>query len=572
MTQPYLANVWGAMQGDPFAPGAQLAGVGPTSAVPVQSGQPLMPVPPPPNPSGYPSLTNAPAPPSTVAPAGPPGPNMSLPTDNPAAQASMPPPNMSMGPPSPPVGVEPGPPPPRPMGPGPDPNAFPLLSTGAGGMSKATELERRGPTLLRAQGDRNLASEATIGRVGERNADTAQQEYDLALDQEREARTREAAQQQSMLERQEEMAQRQTDFDSSVKQLSKMGQIDQSRWWGSRTTGQKIAGFIELALSGMTRAPSLILKKIDDDVKAQEFAYYAARDTTNAKQTAYSLAMQKYQNADAARAAARAAAIDITQAQIAQMGAQWKGTETANKADIALASLQDEKMMQIQNGIQFIPSQYQGRRWVDPRTGLVYSEAEAKAMMGKLDEHSHEDRKQVAGIGGQLMVEGAKTDAHLAGKADEGAHQISTQLQQAGVPAARAAADAALAAINKSPGGMGESAVRGALPDTLGNKVLSNEANAREQAYWAFKNASMKAMMGNVTAGEMERAEKQLGSATDPESRRRAIVATLATLEEVEKNAKAGASPAAQAEFDRRREAATGDRPAAPPSANKGWK
>src|SRR5690606_7688011 len=54
-----------------------------------------------------------------------------------------------------------------------------------------------------------------------------------------------------------------------------------------------------------------------------------------------------------------------------------------------------------------------GRRYIDPRTGLVYSEQEAKAMSAKVDERDFENRKQVAGIGGQLAVEEVKAGHDL---------------------------------------------------------------------------------------------------------------------------------------------------------------
>lgn len=483
-------------------------------------------------------------------------------------------PTSSQAPPPPPA-----PPPPSPVavptGARSGGNEYPLIGVG-GGAVPAHEVERRGPTLRAAQGNLNEVTQETISNARGRNQLAAEDEYAMALDQERAARSRELAMQQSLAERDEEMAQRQADFDTTVKQLGKMGTVDRDRFWASRSTGQKIAGFIEMALAGFNRAPSLIQKRIDDDVKAQEFAYYATRDTANAKQTAFAQMMQKYQNADAARAAARAGALDTVQAQLMQLGAKWKGTEAANRADAAFAELQNQKVAQIANGIQFMPAQNAGRRFIDPRTGLVYSEAEAKALSAKVDERDFENRKQTAGIGGQLAVEEAKAANEIAktqaGKADEGAHQISNQLQQAGVPQARVMAEQALAALNKSPGGALDSTMRWGLGGgELANKVMPDDSNAREQAYWGFANAAMKAMMGNVTEGEMSRAQKQLGSAADPESRRRAIQSTLATLEEIEKNAKAGASPAAQAEFDRRRENAKGDKPPAPPSANKGW-
>lgn len=271
----------------------------------------------------------------------------------------------------------------------------------------------RGPSLRAAQGNYNAVGADVIDRINSRNQETANDEYSMALDQERQARAREAAMQQSFAERDEEMAQRQADFDGTVKQLGKMGTIDRDRFWASRTTGQKIAGLIELAASGFNRTPSLVLKRIDDDVKAQEFAYYATKDTAQAKQTAFAQAMQKYQNADAARAMAKAAGIDVVNAQLAQMSAKWKGTEAANRADLMSKDMTAEQVAQIAHGIQFVQPQSMGRRFVDPRTGLVYSEAEAKAMSGKVDERDFENRKQVAGIGGQLAVEDVKAQNEL---------------------------------------------------------------------------------------------------------------------------------------------------------------
>ena len=81
---------------------------------------------------------------------------------------------------------------------------------------------------------------------------------------------------------------------------SRLGQIDHGRFQASRSTGQKIAGALEVMLSGFTGGQSMI-RRIDDDIKAQEFAYMAGRDAVNAKQSAFSAAMQKYQNANAAR-------------------------------------------------------------------------------------------------------------------------------------------------------------------------------------------------------------------------------------------------------------------------------
>lgn len=381
----YLANVW-------------------ASFPPANSTQPMASYPPPPD-----------VPPAMLPPAGPPPPPLPDPNANEALGMSVMGPSSTQGPPPPP------PAPPVPSGPaGPpqlanvtgfQPEGFGLVARG-GGATPAHEVERRGPSLRGAQDVRNLAYEATIDRVGARNQDMAQQEYAMALDHERSARAREAAQQQSIAERDEEMAQRQTEFDSSVKQASQLGQLDRGRFFASRSTGQKIAAIGELMLAGFRGAPSMVTKRIDDDVRAQEFAYHAARDTVQAQQTAFSMAMQKYQNADAARAFAKAAALDVVQAQMAQLGAKYKGTDAANRADMAMAALQDEKMVQIANGIQFVPRQVQGRVWVD-EDGITYNEAQAREYNKGRIERNAKRGEQTATIGGQLVVEKAKGEHEL---------------------------------------------------------------------------------------------------------------------------------------------------------------
>lgn len=399
---PYLADVWSA-----FAPGAQLAGYGPPSATPVVSGTPLAPVAPPPNATGFPSLADVPPAPPPPAPAGPP------PAPPPAPPA--PPPAPFVGPvnPSAPpisVGVDPGPQgPPAPTGPaapqpGPDPHAFDLVPTMGGG-SPAHEVDLRGPTLRNAQDVRQDTYASTIGAVGERNARAADNEYQMAVSQERAARLREAAYQQSLAEQDEELQARQDDFDQTARQLSRLGQIDHGRFWASRSTGQKIAGALEVMLSGFTGGQSMIQKRIDDDIKAQEFAYMAGRDAVNAKQSAFSAAMQKYQNANAARLAARVASQDVVAAQLGQIAALNKGNETGNRALEALAQLSNDRMLMIQQGIKFIPAQSGGRYWQDPNTGLIYNETEAKALRAKQVEYGQQERLEGGKVGGQLLLQ-----------------------------------------------------------------------------------------------------------------------------------------------------------------------
>lgn len=555
---PYLAAVGAAF--DPTALAGQSLGFGPPQSVPQQ----VM--------LGAPGGMPAPLPTPPPAPAGPPPPGPD-PTLDPVGMVSRAPPGPSSSQAPPPAPAPPphAPPPQAPEGP-----QYGLVPVGGGGVQTiaAHETEMRGPSLLRAQGARNQAVEDTVGRVADRSADLAAAEYGMALDQERGARAREQAAAQSLAERDEEMAQRQQDFDQSVKALSKMS-VDPDRFWASRSTGQKISGLIGIALGGLggsNAGMNIINQAIERDIKAQEFAYGAARDTANAKQTAFGMAMQKYGQIDAARSMARAAALDAVIAQTQQMAALSKGTEAQNRADMALAALMDEKAQQVAQGVLFAPARQVAapRMFVDPTTGLTYTEQQAREVAKEYRGYGFEQGKLQSGFLADVGKELVKGQIEGGKKADDGARAISSQLQQAGVPQARAAAELALQALNKSEGGFLEGTMRGYAPGAT-KLVASQDANAREQAYANFSNAAIKAMMGNATEAEVARAEGALGNAKDPAARRRAIAMTLETLSSIEKNAKAGASPAAQAEFDARRQAAEGGPAAAPKGSKAGW-
>lgn len=488
-----------------------------------------------------------------------------------ASSAATPPPP---APPPPPAGADPIPPPaPRPF----------LQQVGRAGnfTAPARETELRGPSLLASQQAGNESMVDTIDEVSRRKETAALNEYIATRVQEDRAQAREDAAMDSAAQRANEMQERQADFDQSAKALTKHGQVDPGRFWTNAGVGQKIAAMLSVTLGGFAAgstggrnlALDSINQAIDRDIKAQEFAYNAARDTVNAKQTAFSMAMQKYNNVDAARASARAAALDVVAAQTAQQSALWKGTDAANRGAMAMQELHDRRTQQIASGVAFTPARQVavGARYVDPRTGLTYSEQEAKGLVKTMDEQEFKREQKGTDVAGQLLVEHAKAGQRHQEKADDGAKFVSSQLQQAGIPQARAAAERALKALNASEGGSGEGFVRGALGPTVSNKVLSDAANEREQAYADFTNSAIKATMGNATESEVGRAMKGLGSINDPAARRRAILQKIKEYDEIEKNARAGATPAAQADFSKRRHEAEGGPPVAPKGSKAGW-
>jgi hypothetical protein len=490
----------------------------------------------------------------------------------------------AIAPPPAPKGAPPAAAPPPAAGPAPAPMQAPTGPAGppappptarfvaqAGGSSPAREAELLGPRMRGALEEQHVAKQAAIDAVAARAQQTSAQEFAVALDQERQARVRQDAAEFVAAERQDELAMLQADFDQSVRHLSQM-KLDPNRGWTNKSAGQKVAGFISIFLGGMLQGMrggpnvglEMINREIDREVDAQKFDFDTAKNVASLKGNAYAMAMQKWQNADAARAVARAAALDAVQAQIGQVSAMWKGADAVNRRDMAQAALADEKLNQFNQFYRFIPAMGGAARIIDRETGAIYTQAEWNARVQRGEVQDFELKKQGIGIAGDMLKAGAHQD-------DEGASKIASALQGAGVPQARSSAEQALRALNVSEGGKLEAVARWGLGETLSRAVLSEDANAREQAYQAFANASMKAMMGNVTASEEERARKQLGSASDPASRRRAIASTLEMLSEIEKNAKAGESPGAQRKFDEHRAAAQGSPPNAPKGSKAGW-
>lgn len=366
------------------------------------------------------TLGGRPLPPDAPAAGPPPPPGAQIPLDGGMSKMPPPEPARSEAPPPPPAA--------RPTGP-----QFPLMRSGAAGVVNvpAKETEMRGPTLLRAQDDAAEAVRGAVDAVNERSATTAAVEFAQTLDQQRRAQAREDAMNYSANERQDELEQRQNDFDQSVQALSKMS-VDPDRFWASRSTGQKVAGVVSLFLGGflqgMRGGPNagldMLNQYIDRDIEAQKFAYGAARDTAQQQQTAFGMAMQKYGNVDAAKAAARAAALDSVQAQLGQQAAMWKSADAANRAQMAMAELAQLRMQQIQQGVAFMPARQVavGPTWTDPNTGLSYNDAQAREFAKEVRGQEHDLNKGAQGIGGDILKEGYKAQAAAAAKGVE--HQV----------------------------------------------------------------------------------------------------------------------------------------------------
>ena len=373
------------------------------------------------------------------------------------------------------------------------------------------------------------------------------------------------------------------DYRDQVAALGK-NHLDSNRWWAQKTTGDKIATGILAFLGGLgamgTGGPNLaweaIKRDMDADIDAQKFDFATQMDQAKGTQNAFALAMQRYGSEDAATAAARAAALDFAQAKLGQLQGQWKGVEAQNAAADLLGRIDSEREKTIASGFRYVPATQQASRYVMQVRGQMLpgtvSEADAQKYALEHGVKPSEEIDKITVKGGvDAATERAKGSNEREKRTDEETRAIASQLQQAGVPAARQAAEKALAALNKSEGGFAEGVLRESYP-TATKALSSQDANAREQAYANFSNAAIKAMMGNATEPEVGRAKEALGSAKDPAARKRAIADALESLAEIEKNIKAGASPEAQAAFDERRENAASGKRLVPASVSKGWK
>jgi hypothetical protein len=451
----------------------------------------------------------------------------------------------------------PSPPPAQPQGPAPDVQFRGL----GGGVSPAHEAATRGPVQnqhLMASFDAPMEA---AGRMEDRSRWLAEEERNAFELEAGKAMERQATAEKVALQRQAEMERRAIDFEEQVQNLGQM-HVDSNRWWASKSTGDKIGTAVLAFLGGLGALDPKgngrnivwehIVKEMDEDVEAQKFDAMVQMKQVEGAQNAYAMALDRYRNEDAAHAAARAAAIDFTMAKVNQLQAQWKGAEAANAADDLRARLAMERERTIAAGLKFIPAQAAPGRYEmvihGQRAPGTFSEKDAQAAWLK----HHADRVervegQELGIAGQMVVKGVE----LRGKGDEkgveGAKDIAHQMQSAGVPKMRALTQAALAAMADDEGGKGEAAtrslVRGLVPfvgEGAANAIMSDKANAREQAFQAFANLNMNQLSGGaISPSEEGRLKAQLGSTSDPAARRRALMSVMTQLDAAEANIKA---------------------------------
>lgn len=241
---------------------------------------------------------------------------------------------------------------------------------GGGGATPAREAYTRGPMQHAA----TMASFEPEGEAATRSdfrnqlqARAEQDQYDL---QARDALQRQEAAEKVALRRAFEMEQQQLDYADQAQKLGQM-KLDNNRLWANKSTGDKIGSIVSIIIGslealgngGENLAYKGLLRDIDADVAAQKFDYDVAKDQLQSAQNGYAIMRQRYQDEDAALAAARAGALDFAAAKAGALKASYGGTESANAADMLRAKLEAERDKTLAAGFKFIPSQVSGPRY-----------------------------------------------------------------------------------------------------------------------------------------------------------------------------------------------------------------
>lgn len=395
---PYLAEVAASMQGPLMSPAPPSPGPLASVAPPMVSSpnEPLA------APAALPNPNPAP-PVDPMASHGPPA-SIAAPADQAPPGIAAPPPDVNAAAPAPAPGYR-------------EPNAgeFPLTMTQGGGVTPAHEVDLRGPSLKAAQQTQNDATSQAIVATATNSVDTAGQEFQRAQQQERDALMRQAENERATAELADEANRRQADFDQTSKQLANFAWKPDGGYWSNRSVPQKIMSMVGMAIAGFgtpvggrNPAYDAIMQEIDHEVKNQENQYRGLTDAVGAKQTAFSQAMNKYNNVNAARSMARASALDAIAAQSVQTAALWKGTDAANKAITMGALATADRTAQIQQGVRFVLPQALGKLWVDRKTGLSYTEQQAHEVAKEF--RAHEQKREEIGLNtaGDIAKEQAK--------------------------------------------------------------------------------------------------------------------------------------------------------------------
>lgn len=139
-----------------------------------------------------------------------------------------------------------------------------------------------------------------------------------------------------------------------------------------------LGGFMMRRNGGRNVGLEMVNQKIDQSVAAQKFAHDAGLKGFDAKQSAYKMALEKYGNEDAARQMARVYMLDKYAADADRIASASNDADVKARNAEFQATVQSERDMTFAKALQFVQASGGGRIFIDPRTGLRYTENELK--------------------------------------------------------------------------------------------------------------------------------------------------------------------------------------------------
>lgn len=227
------------------------------------------------------------------------------------------------------------------------------------GGSPAREVNTRGPQQEALLQEQYMPPLMATENVRERSVQQAAAEQAMHEEHAKQALDRQAAFERQAARRAQEMQILQADYQNTITELSRF-KIDNNRVWNNTSTLDKIGALALVLLGGVGAGPSgnivlqSIMGNIQEDVDKQKDAYQKGLDLAKGQQSAFGMAMQKYNSEDAAYNAALAAGQEAVAAKIAGMSAQWKGTDAQNHADALVGQLASSAIHTRAEGLKYL--------------------------------------------------------------------------------------------------------------------------------------------------------------------------------------------------------------------------
>lgn len=436
-----------------------------------------------------------------------------------------------------------------------------------------------GPQVERIEQEAALAQSQLASGITERSQETALRAAMAAqVEADRQAAYRDELE-RSKARHAAEVQRAENDYSDTLDYLATKSQVDPDALWNSKSDAQKVFTGLSIILSqaahglaggqGDSSALQQWNKKVDQNIKAQEFAHKAGLDLVSGQKTAFGMLMEKYGDEEAARAGVRVALHDQAIAQAKVLQAQADSAEAASAYDRFIQALTDIRKQEMKNGLRFVPaSGGQRMRWVEDfrGQGMWVTEAQAFEMMKAnnaaakdISVNESDNTTKLAEAG--MRIQGERTK----GERDD-ATTVAKMLQEHNIPQTREAAKIALEALRDAEasgraGGFTEGVMRAAIPDAAHNSVFDATRNRREQAFSTVYNLWTKKISGvAVNPQEKARIDRQLGG-TDPAARKAALMDIIRITDEEERNARAAVAPSSQGAYDANRAAARTNAP-----------